>query len=168
MKRKTGLVILPLTVAVTAAATVGILRIPWRSIIQLPVSLGLLLIDRPSPPPAATKEAAPAAPQRGEPDTPPAAVEQAAGPEPIILAATVSVPDEAAAPEPAAAPPASAPVDYARLQDNLKLVTDALERFNQKLLRIIAQARAEQQRQEAEPLTEAGTTVALDDDGVTP
>ena len=51
-----------------------------------------------------------------------------------------------------------------KLQENVKLVTDTLDRFNQKLLRMIAQARAEQKRQqEAEASKEGKTTVALDE-----
>ena len=70
-----------------------------------------------------------------------------------------SAPKEGAA---QASPPK--PVDYMKLQENLKLVTNTLDRFNQKLLRMIAQARAEQKRQqEAEASKEGKTTVAVDE-----
>ena len=158
---KTSLILLPLTVAVTAAVTVGVLRIPWGSI-GLPVTLGVPVIDLSSPPRAAAEDARPAALELGEPETPPPAgpAHDGAGPEPVILVAMESAPDEVAAPSPqppsepadgpetAASAPDNVPVDYARLQDNLKLVTDTLERFNQKLLRMIAQARAAQQQEE--------------------
>ncbi len=121
---KTSLILLPLSVAVTAAVTAGVLSVPWGSI-ELPVALGVPVIDLSSPPMAAAEDARPAALELGEPETPPPA-----------------------GPETAASAPDNAPVDYARLQDNLKLVTDTLERFNQKLLRMIAQARAGQQQEE--------------------
>ena len=178
---KTSLILLPLTVAVTAAVTVGVLRIPWGSI-EFPVPFRVPVIELSSPPTAAAEDARLAVLELGELETPPPAgpAHDGAGPEPLILAAMTSAPDEVAAPPPqptsepadgpetASAAPDDAHVDYARLQDNLELVTDTLERFNQKLLRIIAQARAEQRRQEAEPSAELGTTVALDDDGLTP
>jgi uncharacterized membrane protein len=44
------------------------------------------------------------------------------------------------------------PIDYSRLNTNVRVVADTLERFNQKLLRMIAQARAEQIRAEAAAL----------------
>ena len=54
------------------------------------------------------------------------------------------------------------PVDYARLNQDVLLVADTLERFNQKLLRMIAQARAAQLRAEAQTASETSPESGLD------
>jgi hypothetical protein len=48
------------------------------------------------------------------------------------------------------------PVDYARLNQDVRVVADTLERFNQKLLRMIAQARAAKLRADAQAASESG------------
>jgi hypothetical protein len=61
-----------------------------------------------------------------------------------------------------AAPMEPDPVDYARLNQDVLLVADALEQFNQKLLRMIAQARAAQLRTEAQAASESKPESGLD------
>ena len=53
-------------------------------------------------------------------------------------------------------------VDYSRLNMDVHVVTSTLERFNQKLLRMIAQARASQTGSQPPVSPDAGPTVALD------
>ena len=53
-------------------------------------------------------------------------------------------------------------VDYARLHKDVQVVTSTLERFNQKLLRMIAQARAARAGQRPPAPLDAVPTVALD------
>jgi hypothetical protein len=102
---------------------------------------------------------------------PMSAAEETADTSLVIHASPTPVPDatvaEAPAPTPAPPPepePEPDPVDYARLNQDVIVVAETLERFNQKLLRMIAQARAEQLRAEAQkastgqPQTGPGTT----------
>ncbi len=91
--------------------------------------------------------AAPAG-REGIASAPPAAQEaQRAPATDIELHLPDVLPAAAAAP---ARPEPPKPVDYARLNGDVKVVTDTLERFNQKLLLMIAQARAAQQQSEAQ------------------
>jgi hypothetical protein len=70
----------------------------------------------------------------------------------VIIASPTPAPERPIAQEPALP---SEPVDYARLNQEVIVVAETLERFNQKLLRMIAQARAEQLRAEAQAASEA-------------
>lgn len=90
-----------------------------------------------------------------------------ASPTPAPDARVTVAPAPTPAPPPTPAPePEPDPVDYARLNQDVIVVADTLERFNQKLLRMIAQARAEQLRAEAQkastgqPQAVPGTTGA--------
>lgn len=74
----------------------------------------------------------------------------AAAPEPADTSVVIAAPPTAVAEAPAAEMPPAQPVDYARLNQDVIVVAETLERFNQKLLRIIAQVRAEQLRAEAQ------------------
>ncbi len=76
-----------------------------------------------------------AAQDQAEPDTAPATTDME-----LHLADVQPGPMVPAAP---AAPPA--PVDYGRLNGDVRVVADTLERFNRKLLVMIAQARSAQQ-----------------------
>jgi hypothetical protein len=75
-----------------------------------------------------------------------------AAPPPGPEAAAASAPGPPPAPQPETEPD---PVDYARLNQEVIVVAETLERFNQKLLRMIAQARAAQLRAEAQAASDA-------------
>ena len=179
---KTILVALPLTIALTVTATLTVQRIPWDTLGVLLSVARSVIAPAERPPRSLTGEqdpfvvvvAEPFPPQQEEADQaestgeklPQAALASALETEPAAYEpqgngqpSAASAPKEGAA---QASPPK--PVDYMKLQENLKLVTVTLDRFNQKLLRMIAQARAEQKRQqEAEASKEGKTTVALDE-----
>ena len=69
-----------------------------------------------------------------------------AEPQPAISSQTPASCGRGAA---AAAPAVPEPVDYLRLNGDVKVVADTLERFNQKLLLMIAQVRAAQRQAES-------------------
>lgn len=175
---KTILVALPLTIALTVTATLTVQRIPWNTLGVLLSAARSVITPAERPP----RTASPPMHARGRPDPEPVGLTGEQDPFVVKLpqAALASAletapaayepqgngqPSAASAPKEGAAqasPPK--PVDYVKLQKNVKLVTDTLDRFNQKLLRMIAQARAEQKRQqEAEASKEGKTTVALDE-----
>ncbi len=196
---KTILVALPLTIALTVAATLTVQRIPWDTLGVLLSAARSVITPAERPP----RTASPPMHARGRPDPEPVGLTGEQDPFVVVVAEPFPPQQEEADPAdspgeklpqaalasaletaPAAYEPqgngqpsaASAPkegaaqasppkpVDYVKLQENVKLVTDTLDRFNQKLLRMIAQARAEQKRQqEAEASKEGKTTVALDE-----
>lgn len=161
---KAILVALPVAAVVTTASTLVVLKTPWRAI---PGTTGALVA---------------AAQWHPAPDEPavvpeePALIAESPVPTPEATA-VVDVPPPPAVGEPAeaAAPPVPAipatmseprgeeeSVDYARLRKDVQVVTSTLERFNQKLLRMIAQARAVQAGRRRPAAPDAGQTVALD------
>jgi len=80
--------------------------------------------------------------------------------EPRIV--VVTTPEPAPEPEPD-------PIDYSRLNTDVREVADTLERFNQKLLRIIAQTRAEQIRAERAALMQGpDETLTVEPEAVEP
>jgi hypothetical protein len=170
---RTSLGALLVAVAVTAALTAVVLKVPWSSLAPM-VDVGRSVFGEPGAsrapqPQTATSPLPEGAPPSADPTgaQPPSGnlaepahsvdVGQPAGTaqgvlahgpseQPPAAAASTATPGVTPASEPEPAPP----VDYARLNDQVRLVSDTLERFNQKLLRMIAQVRAEQQKEEAE------------------
>ncbi len=131
---KVLVVVLPL-LALTAAAATGLATAAWRTwgTAALLTWVGPRNVSGPAAQASTAPEAAPA------PDAPAL---------PVTLATAVVI--EAAYSPPMQEPPRAEPdvVDYERLNRDVKLVAETLERFNQKLLRMIAQARAVQAQNE--------------------
>ncbi len=130
------LVAVPAAFVLTAGATVAVLKKPW-GVLKLVETVG----SAAESPAAATEPAAsPSAPVGPiQPEEAPVSASIIA-PAPALL--TIGRASDAAVDE---------QVDYARLNRDVKVVADTLESFNQKLLRMIAQARAAQQREEVAP-----------------
>ncbi len=158
---KAILLALPVVAVMATATTLAVWKTPWRA---LPGAAGAFVAVgqghvTPREPAASPDPSAVAA----EPRTPT-----------IEAAAVVDLPPQEAPDEPAK--PATEPVpatlseprgeaarvDYARLNKDVRVVTSTLERFNQKLLRMIAQARAAQAGKRSPAPVDAGSTVALD------
>ena len=127
--------VLPLAIVATTAITVAIMSVPWASTLRRLSTVGVLINSRIAPWP------------RRDPQPPvldhaliieavPGAAEQSPIEIPAELAAQPAVP---ITPEPAEP---NEPVDYARLNQGVMHMADTLDRFNQKLLRMIAQAKA--------------------------
>ncbi len=131
---KVLVVVLPL-LALTAAAATGLATVAWRAW----GTAALLTWVGPG------NVSAPAAQASTAPEPAPDASAQLAALETIVVI------EEATSPpvqEPLRAEPEV--VDYERLNSDVRLVTETLERFNQKLLRMIAQARAAQAQTEGD------------------
>ncbi len=159
VKARTTFVAVPLAAALAAATTVGIFETPWNALpgvfdgVVTTVSGPLVALGRVATQPDATET--PIA------DTPVTVLDTATVIDPVV--------EPAPEPEPVAVVQApdriilqrepNDPIDYSRLNADVRVVTDTLERFNQKLLRMIAQAKAANTLQNT---LEAGTTVALD------
>lgn len=153
---RTMFVAVPLAAALTAAATTVIFETPWNA---LPGIFGGMAAAGTGPLVALGRVAP-------EPDT--VMVTVADTPAEVLDTVTViELPDPAAdsvaGGVAAAALPArepNEPIDYMRLNADVHVVTDTLERFNQKLLRMIAQAKAGQRVDPS--AVDADATVALD------
>ena len=144
---KVGFIALPVTIAVAAGITVAVVTVP-RSIAVLPGLVGELLgphfgreqVARQTvPPPTAVQTPGTAT---EPPDTPDAGTQEVAA-DPGADRQLIVEPAEPVEPAPE-------PIDYARLNHDVRLIADTLERFNQKLLRMIAQAKSAQVRQAKE------------------
>jgi len=142
------LVTLPVATVMATASTVAVLKTPWNVLHGTAgalVALGQWHLA-PGEPAAGSKEPALAL----ELQMP--VVEAAAVVDPPPAPAPVEPAEVAMTPVPAATVPVDLSqkrgedesVDYARLRKDVQVVTSTLERFNQKLLRMIAQARAGQ------------------------
>jgi hypothetical protein len=161
---KAILVALPVAAVVATASTLAALNIPWK---VLPGNAGALVAARqwhPVSDELATVEQEPAL--TAEPQVPTTkAISVVDVPQPPV----VVEPTEGAAPPVPVIPTALSElrdedesVDYSRLNMDVHVVTSTLERFNQKLLRMIAQARASQTGSQPPVSPDAGPTVALD------
>ncbi len=141
-QEKTVLIALPLTVLITAGATVAVLVKPW-GVLQVLDMIGASVAGPTStgtPPPAAaiSEHVVDAATEATEPTEPtigemPPAFDDA---ETVTLAVGRELQTQS-----------NDEVDYARLNHDVRIVADTLERFNQKLLLMIAQAKASQRPQ---------------------
>ncbi len=140
VKARTMSVAVPLAAILTATATVAIFETPWNA---LPGVFGGMVATGTGPLVALGHIVT-------EPDV--AQVAFTDTPATVLDTATViELPESTPARTLSASEP-NVPIDYARLNTNVGVVTDTLERFNQKLLRMIAQARALQQQQQAAAL----------------
>ena len=155
------LAVLPVVAVMATATTLAVWKTPWRA---LPGAAGAFVAAgqghvTPREPAASPDQPAVAA----EPRTP--TLEATA----VVDLPPQEAPDEPAKPATEPVPATlseprgeAAPVDYARLHKDVHVVTSTLERFNQKLLRMIAQARAAQAGKRPPASVDAGPTVALD------
>ena len=151
VKVRTMSAAVPLAAILTAASTVVIFETPWNA---LP-SVFAGMVTTGTGPLIALGHIA------DEPDLTPVAVADA--PAPVLDTATVIELPQSTPPPALAAGEPNDPIDYARLNTNVHVVTETLERFNQKLLRMIAQAKAAQTGRPTRPSTvDADSTVALD------
>ena len=152
VKAPTVFVAVPLAVVLTAAATVVILETPWNA---LPGVFGGMVATATGPLLALGHLVSepPDAAQVAVTDTPAA----------VFDTATVIELPETTPAQAHSAGEQNDPIDYARLNANVRVVTDTLDRFNQKLLRMIAQAKAAQTGRPVRPsAVDADATVALD------
>ena len=151
VKARTMSVAVPLAAILTAAATVVIFETPWNA---LPGVFGGMVATGTGPLVALGHIVT-------EPDV--AQVEVTDTPAAVLDTTTViELPGSTPALNLSAGEP-NDPIDYARLNTNVGVVTDTLERFNQKLLRMIAQAKAAQTgRPVGRSTVDTDTTVALD------
>lgn len=151
VKAPTMFVAVPFVAVLTAAATVAIVETPW---IALSSVLGGMATTGTGPVVDPVHIAT-------EPDVAPVAVTDT--PAAVLDAATViELPDSTPVQTLSASEP-NETVDYARLNANVRVVTDTLERFNQKLLRMIARTKAAHGGRLVTPsAVDAGTTVAID------
>ena len=151
VKVTTMFVAVPLAAVLTAATTVAIFETPWNA---LPGVFGGMVTTCTGPLVAFGHIVT-------EPDVAQVAVTDT--PAAVLDTATViELPETTPAPTFSASVP-NDPIDYARLNTNVGVVTDTLERFNQKLLRMIAQAKAAQTGRPVRPsAVDADATVALD------
>ena len=145
MTRNTRLILtaLLLLVVLTTGTAAAVLTLPWRAAV-LPHAVGAWLKGH-TPPEWVFAAKTPPPPSRTE------AVVVAGGHADADVELVIALSEVTAAPI-AEQPPQNEPVDYARLNKDVRVVADTLERFNQKLLRMIAQARALQQQQKAAAL----------------
>ncbi len=154
VKAPTMFVAVALSAALAVAATVAVFETPWNA---LPGVFGAMLTT-------ATGPLVAAGPIATEPDVAPVAVIDA--PAAVLDTAAVIELPESPPVQALSASEANQPIDYARLNTNVRLVTDTLDRFNGKLLRMIAQAKAAQAAQVGRPVrssaVDAGATVAFD------
>ena len=135
---KTLAIVLSLTVVLAAGGAYAYIELPWR---YVPGSVvGALLSVR--------SLKLPRQPQVEGHLQPVADLEHTDTSLTVAMIAATAPPAE---PVEAATPPAPPePVDYSRLNEDVILVATTLDHFNQKLLRLIAQARAAQQIQRGE------------------
>ncbi len=128
VKAPTMFVAVALTAVLTAAATVAIIETPWNT---LPGVFAGMVITGTGPLVAPGRVAT-------EPNVPLVAVTDT----PVAVLDTVTVIElpESTPVQTLAVSEPNEPIDYARLDTNVRMITDTLERFNQKLLRMIAQA----------------------------
>lgn len=158
-------VVLPLAIVATAAITVAITSVPWASTLRRLSAVGILINSRVTPwlhrdkpitqPPVLDHtviiESTP------EPIEP---INDELAPEPVVPITLEPAVPVLPAPLVETAPAVveivepREPVDYARLNQEVMHVADALDRFNQKLLRMIAQARASQRSVKPTPRAE--------------
>ncbi len=145
MTRNTRLILtaLLLLVVLTTGTAAAVLTLPWRAAV-LPHAVGAWLKGH-TPPEWVFAAKTPPPPSRTE------AVVVAGGHADADVELVIALSEVTAAPI-AEQPPQNEPVDYTRLNKEVRVVADTLERFNQKLLRMIAQARALQQQQQAAAL----------------
>ncbi len=151
VKARTMSVAVPLAAILTAAATVVIFETPWNA---LPGVFGGMVATGTGPLVALGHIVT-------EPDV--AQVAFTDTPATVLDTATViELPESTPARNLSAGEP-NDPIDYVRLNKDVRVVTDTLERFNQKLLRMIAQAKAAQAGRPLGPsAVDTGATVALD------
>ena len=164
LTHKAILVALPVAVVVATASTLAALKIPWK---VLPGTAGALVATgqwHPAPGEPAVVVQEPAVTAEPQVPTTEATVVVDVPQPPMVVE-----PAEAAAPPvPVTGANLSQPrgedesVDYSRLNKDVQVVTSTLERFNQKLLRMIAQARASQTGGQLPASPDAGPTVALE------
>ena len=145
MTRNTRLILIALllVVVLTTGTAAAVLTLPWRAAV-LPHAVGAWLKGHTPPDWVFAAKTTPP-PSRIE------AVAVAGGHADADVELVIALSEETAEPI-AEQPPENEPVDYARLNKEVRVVADTLERFNQKLLRMIAQARALQQQQKAAAL----------------
>ncbi len=152
VKAPTMFVAVPLAAVLTAAATLAIVETPWNA---LPGVFGGMVTTGTWSLVGLGHNSA------TEPDVAHVAVTDT--PAAVLDTATVIELPESTPVQTLSASEPNEPIDYARLNTNVRVVTDTLERFNQKLLRMIAQARAAQAGRPLGPsAVDTGATVALD------
>lgn len=142
---KITLIALPAAVALTGGALASMLMGPQGLIEAIRAITAQVATDVP-PPVAAAARAPVAVPAAGLDDPEFVTLAAAGGPEPPPPQAAAAATDDA--------------VDYSKLNHDVKEVADTLERFNQKLLRMIAQARASQKKQQETDTPVAEETIA--------
>lgn len=149
VQARTFFVAIPLAAALTATAAVTIFETPWNA---LPGVFGGMVTTGSGPLVALGRIG-------DGPEIAPVTV--AAPPAVFDTAAVVELPQPAADARPEPEP--NETIDYSRLNTDVRTVTDTLERFNQKLLTMIAQAKAAHAgRPVAAPDVAVEATVALD------
>jgi len=150
-KVRTMSVAVPLAAALTAAATVTIFETPWNA---LPGMFGGMVTTSTGPLVALGHIVTePIVAHVVVTDTPGAVLDTA-----TVIELPESAPDESLS-----AAAGNDPIDYMRLNTDVRVVTDTLDRFNQKLLRMIAQAKAAQTGRPVRPVAvDTDATVALD------
>ena len=151
VKAPTIFVAVPLAAVLTATTTVAIFETPWNA---LPSVFGGMVTTGTGPLVALGHIVTePDVAQLAVTDTPAAVLD---------TATVIELPESTPARTLSASEP-NVPIDYARLNTNVGVVTDTLERFNQKLLRMIAQAKAAHAGRSVRSSTvDTDTTVALD------
>ncbi len=151
VKVRTMSVAVPLAAALTAAATVTIFETPWNA---LPGVFGGMVTTGTGPLVALGHIVS-------EATVAPVAVTDTS--EAVLDRATVIELPESAPEESLAVGEQNQPIDYMRLNSDVRVVTDTLDRFNQTLLRMIAQAKAAQSGRPDRPAAvDTDATVALD------
>lgn len=176
MNPKTIVVMLSLAVLLLAGGTVAAIKIPWTRVAPSS-AVGLLMGVRALQPHFGLIEPVAAEPAVADP----VAAEPIEAPEPVEVvevanadtsltlppgAVAAPVEEPVVAEAPAKKPPPE-PVDYSRLNHDVRVVAKTLDRFNQKLLLLIAQARAQKQVSESQGATTDGTPV-VDEGGAAP
>ena len=157
VKARTVSVAVPLAAVLTAATTVAIFETPWNA---LPSVFGGMVTTGTGPLVALGHIVT-------EPDVAQVAVTDA--PAAVLDTATVIELPETTSARPLSAGEPNDPIDYERLNANVRVVTDTLDRFNQKLLRMIAQAKSAQAGRPVRPsVVDTDATVALDVPRISP
>ncbi len=147
---KTLAIVLSLTVVLVAGGAYAYIELPWRYVPGTVV--GALMSVRSLKLPEHQRPREPQMPT-AQGHLPPVADLQLTDTSLMIpmIEATVPPAEPVAEPVTVAPPPASQEtVDYTKLNEDVILVATTLDHFNQKLLRLIAQARAGQQIQRGE------------------
>lgn len=141
LNAKALLFVVLLTVLMTAGGALALFTLPWRTVLPNGMVAAVL-----------TYRAIGAGAEAPVTGTPVLARQAVVTDTSVTLAPVATM-----APKPE---PVPGPVDYSRLNDDVLLVATTLDNFNQKLLRLIAQARAVKQQQQDAAALETGAVAA--------